>query len=123
VVAQRQGRHAAGAMLGQTEPYAEVPFFWTRQYTTSLKYIGFPGPADRIAYSGDVGSGSFAAGFFTRDVSGDSGDGPQKGAGERIRGAAALGRNGALIAIERAILEGRAVGYDDFGGLVGGGTG
>jgi 3-phenylpropionate/trans-cinnamate dioxygenase ferredoxin reductase subunit len=31
VSAQRQGRHAALAMLGRTEAYTEVPFFWSRQ--------------------------------------------------------------------------------------------
>ncbi len=66
VVAERQGQHAARAMLGSQAPYAEVPFFWTRQTGKSLKYVGFAREWDDIAYRGDVEGGQFLAGFYHR---------------------------------------------------------
>lgn len=64
VHAQQQGRHAALAMLGKEEPFTDVPFFWTRQYTTTVKYAGYPVRFDSVEYRGDVESGSFLAGYF-----------------------------------------------------------
>jgi apoptosis-inducing factor 3 len=63
-VAERQGQHAARAMLGSDEPYKEVPFFWTRQYDMSLCYLGWAKTFDRIAYRGAVGDEGFLAGFY-----------------------------------------------------------
>lgn len=64
VHAQSQGRHVARAMLGSDEPYRRVPFFWSRQYTTGVKFAGFPESFDHIQYDGVPGEGEFAAGFF-----------------------------------------------------------
>ncbi|MGA2762262.1 MAG: FAD-dependent oxidoreductase [Spirochaetia bacterium] len=64
VVAERQGEHAARAMLGSSAPYEEVPFFWTRQTGVSLKYVGFAPQWDEIAYRGSVDSGKFLAGYY-----------------------------------------------------------
>lgn len=64
VVAERQGQHAARAMLGSSDPYNEVPFFWTRQTGVSLKYAGYVREWDEIAYRGDVDSGKFIAGYY-----------------------------------------------------------
>ena len=49
VVAERQGRHAARAMLGGTAPYTEVPFFWTKQAGVSLKVAGSTRGFDEVA--------------------------------------------------------------------------
>jgi 3-phenylpropionate/trans-cinnamate dioxygenase ferredoxin reductase subunit len=65
-VAQRQGRHAARAMLGHTAPFAEVPFFWTKQAGVSLKVAGSTRGYDEVAVRGDVEAGKFLAGFFRR---------------------------------------------------------
>jgi NADPH-dependent 2,4-dienoyl-CoA reductase/sulfur reductase-like enzyme/nitrite reductase/ring-hydroxylating ferredoxin subunit len=64
VVAESQGRHAARAMLGSAAPYDEVPFFWTRQYGKSVKYIGHAASYDRVVFRGDVTEESFFAGYF-----------------------------------------------------------
>ncbi len=50
VVAETQGQHAARAMLGSEAHYDEIPFFWTRQYSQSIKYIGYAESFDRIAF-------------------------------------------------------------------------
>ncbi len=63
-VAQRQGQHAARAMLGKAGPYQEVPFFWTRQHGESLKYAGYGPPFDAVLYRGAVQSRRFLAGYF-----------------------------------------------------------
>ncbi len=68
VVAERLGRHAARAMLGNESPYDEIPFFWTRQYEEVLKYVGYAGDYDRIAYRGNVETGKFLAGFYQNGV-------------------------------------------------------
>jgi 3-phenylpropionate/trans-cinnamate dioxygenase ferredoxin reductase subunit len=43
--AQEQGAHAARALLGDAEPYAAVPWFWSDQYDLSLQVAGLPGVA------------------------------------------------------------------------------
>ena len=65
VVAERQGQHAARAMLGSNAPYSEAPFFWTRQTGVSVKYVGFARRWDEIAYRGDVEKGKFLAGYYS----------------------------------------------------------
>jgi NADPH-dependent 2,4-dienoyl-CoA reductase/sulfur reductase-like enzyme/nitrite reductase/ring-hydroxylating ferredoxin subunit len=66
VEAERQGQHAALAMLGEKTPYSEVPFFWTKQYDSSLKYVGNARSWDAVAYRGNVESGNFLAGFYEK---------------------------------------------------------
>lgn len=66
VVAERQGQHAARAMIGAAAPYEHVPFFWTRQTGVSLKYVGLAREWDQIVYRGDVEKGTFLAGFYLK---------------------------------------------------------
>ncbi|MCX5512700.1 ferredoxin reductase [Kaistia algarum] len=40
--AQDQGNHAARSMLGASEPYDAVPWFWSDQYDLTLQIAGLP---------------------------------------------------------------------------------
>jgi NADPH-dependent 2,4-dienoyl-CoA reductase/sulfur reductase-like enzyme/nitrite reductase/ring-hydroxylating ferredoxin subunit len=62
--AERQGQHAAKCMLGESEKYNEMPFFWTNQFGTSLKYIGYARQFEQVAFRGSVEEKSFVAGYY-----------------------------------------------------------
>ncbi len=95
VSAQMQGRHAALSMLGSSEAYREVPFFWSIQCDTSIKYIGAAGAAyDRIAWRGSPDGDSFLGAYFAE--------------GELV-GAASFAMSWNLAALERLMREGRTV--------------
>jgi NADPH-dependent 2,4-dienoyl-CoA reductase/sulfur reductase-like enzyme len=64
-VAERQGQHAARAMMGHQGAYQEVPFFWTRQHGVGLKYAGFAQSFDTVVYRGEVEARRFLAGYFS----------------------------------------------------------
>ncbi|BAJ82936.1 ferredoxin reductase (plasmid) [Acidiphilium multivorum AIU301] len=44
--AGEQGRHAANAMLGATESFASIPWFWSEQYGDTLQIAGLPDEGD-----------------------------------------------------------------------------
>jgi 3-phenylpropionate/trans-cinnamate dioxygenase ferredoxin reductase subunit len=65
-VAAAQGAHAARAMLGSAEPYAEVPYFWSDLADwASLEYVGAAAEWDEEVVEGDVGSGAFAVDYLS----------------------------------------------------------
>jgi 3-phenylpropionate/trans-cinnamate dioxygenase ferredoxin reductase component len=77
-VAAAQGRHAARAMLGSDEPFAEVPYFWSDLADwATLEYVG-PAPAwDEEIVHGDPAEGAFSVWYVHED---------------RLRAALAVGR-------------------------------
>jgi 3-phenylpropionate/trans-cinnamate dioxygenase ferredoxin reductase subunit len=64
--AQLQGQAAARAMLGQSEPYAPVPYFWSDQYDLNLQYVGHARGDDEVVLRGSVESATWSA-FYRRD--------------------------------------------------------
>jgi NADPH-dependent 2,4-dienoyl-CoA reductase/sulfur reductase-like enzyme len=54
VVAERQGQHAARAMLGAREPYRAVPFFWSQHYDVPINYVGHAESWDSIQIAGSI---------------------------------------------------------------------
>jgi NADPH-dependent 2,4-dienoyl-CoA reductase/sulfur reductase-like enzyme len=99
VVAERQGQHAARAMLGSDAEYMEIPFFWTMQFEKSVKYVGYGRKYDSIAVRGSIEEGNFLAGYYV---------------GERLSAVAALGRAPEVIAVAEILKAGRNIPADDF---------
>jgi apoptosis-inducing factor 3 len=54
VVAQRQGRVAAANMLGRDEAFTMVPFFWTKHFDLSIRYVGHAEKWDETRVEGDL---------------------------------------------------------------------
>jgi len=52
--ALNQGPVAARSMLGGTEPYDKLPYFFTDQYDVGMEYIGLHGPDDRVVVRGSL---------------------------------------------------------------------
>ena len=64
--AQNQGAAAARAMLGGTEPFDEVPWFWSDQYDLNLQMSGHPLHWDQMVFRGDVDARSFSAFYLDK---------------------------------------------------------
>jgi NADPH-dependent 2,4-dienoyl-CoA reductase/sulfur reductase-like enzyme/nitrite reductase/ring-hydroxylating ferredoxin subunit len=62
--AMQQGRHAARCMMGSVEPYREIPFFWTKQYDTLIRFAGYIPKVKKVVYRGDVEKGEFTAAYY-----------------------------------------------------------
>jgi NADPH-dependent 2,4-dienoyl-CoA reductase/sulfur reductase-like enzyme len=54
VVAERQGQAVALNMLGQREPFRQVPFFWSQHYDVPINYVGHAESWEEIVIDGDV---------------------------------------------------------------------
>jgi NADPH-dependent 2,4-dienoyl-CoA reductase/sulfur reductase-like enzyme len=65
-VAEQQGRAAARAMVGDAEPFAGVPFFWTQQFGREIYYAGVGQGWDEIIVTGDLPTWDFTA-FYARE--------------------------------------------------------
>jgi NADPH-dependent 2,4-dienoyl-CoA reductase/sulfur reductase-like enzyme/nitrite reductase/ring-hydroxylating ferredoxin subunit len=97
VEAGRQGMHAARCMLGAKDSYREVPFFWSKQYGVSFRYIGHAPKFDQVVFRGDVSDKTFLAGFYV---------------GGTLRAAASVGRARELIRLGQLLEAGKSVNPD-----------
>jgi 3-phenylpropionate/trans-cinnamate dioxygenase ferredoxin reductase subunit len=61
----RQGRLAAGTLLGRPGRYDWQPYFYTDQYDLGMEYVGHSEPDDHVVVRGDLASGAFLV-FWTR---------------------------------------------------------
>ncbi|GAB2470373.1 FAD-dependent oxidoreductase [Promicromonospora xylanilytica] len=63
-VAQETGAHAGRAMLGATDPYDKLPYFYSDQYDVGMEYTGWVDVRagyDDVVISGDAGKREFVA--------------------------------------------------------------
>jgi 3-phenylpropionate/trans-cinnamate dioxygenase ferredoxin reductase component len=64
-VALQQGRHAARGMMGETEPYREVPYFFSDLADwASLEYVGPADEWDEVVWRGDRDAGEFSCWYL-----------------------------------------------------------
>ncbi|MFB6373518.1 MAG: FAD-dependent oxidoreductase, partial [Bradymonadaceae bacterium] len=59
--ASQLGKVAAMNMVGEETEYDEVPFFWTRQYGTSYKYVGHADQWEDVIIDGDLDERDYIA--------------------------------------------------------------
>jgi 3-phenylpropionate/trans-cinnamate dioxygenase ferredoxin reductase subunit len=89
-VAFQQGRYAAGAMLGDEEPYKVVPYFFSDLADwSSFEYVGPANEWDEIVFRGDRDAGEFSA-WYLKDG--------------RVKGALSVERS-ADLAYARTLIE------------------
>ncbi len=65
-LAEQHGMAAARNMLGKTEVFNRVPFFWTNQFGVNLRYVGHARAWDEIIFQGDPAAREFIA-YYVRN--------------------------------------------------------
>ena len=88
LVAQRQGQVAAANMLGGALPYVDVPFFWTKHFDLSIRYLGHAEKSETITVDGNPAARDATVLF--RDAG-------------RTLAAATIGRDFQALEMERAM--------------------
>ena len=64
-VALQQGRYVGGAMLGDSEPFKAIPYFFSDLADwASLEYVGPAKDWDEVVFRGDRDSGEFSAWYL-----------------------------------------------------------
>jgi len=65
--ALNQGPAAARNMLGRSEPYETIPYFYSDQYDVGMEYAGFARTWDRVVFRGDPATREFIAFWLVED--------------------------------------------------------
>ena len=65
--ALHQGPVAARNMLGRSEPFDRVPYFFSDQYDVGMEYAGYAPAWDRVVFRGDPASREFIAFWLVDD--------------------------------------------------------
>ena len=65
--ALEQGPAAARGMLGRSEPYNRLPYFFSDQYDVGMEYTGYARTWDRVVFRGDPASREFIAFYVVED--------------------------------------------------------
>ena len=66
--AEKQGRAAARAMLGDQRPYDDIHSFWSDQYEDKLEYVGNARTWDRIVIRGSLATSQFLAFYLSKGI-------------------------------------------------------
>ena len=66
--AQNQGITAGKAMLGESEPYSEIPWFWSDQFDANIQMIGIPENWDETATRGKSENNEFVTFYLKNGV-------------------------------------------------------
>jgi 3-phenylpropionate/trans-cinnamate dioxygenase ferredoxin reductase subunit len=66
--AEKQGRAAARAMLGDPRPYDDIHSFWSDQYEDKLEYVGDARTWDRIVIRGSLAKPQFLAFYLSKGI-------------------------------------------------------
>jgi 3-phenylpropionate/trans-cinnamate dioxygenase ferredoxin reductase component len=65
--ALKQPTVAAAGMLGKSEEYTELPYFFTDQYDLGMEYVGHAPDYDRVLFRGDVAGREFTTFWLDSD--------------------------------------------------------
>jgi 3-phenylpropionate/trans-cinnamate dioxygenase ferredoxin reductase subunit len=66
--AEKQGRAAARAMLGDQRPYDDIHTFWSDQYEDKLEYVGDGRTWDQIVIRGSLARAQFLAFYLSKGI-------------------------------------------------------
>jgi 3-phenylpropionate/trans-cinnamate dioxygenase ferredoxin reductase subunit len=62
-----QAKAAAASVLGQEQPFADVPWFWSDQYDLKLQIAGLAIDYDQVVQRGDMRTRSFATYYLRKE--------------------------------------------------------
>jgi len=105
--AEKQGRAAARAMLGDQRPYDDIHSFWSDQYEDKLEYVGDGRTWDQIVIRGSLAKAQFLAFYLSKGIMKaacglNRGGDPELDADGELRACQGLIR--AQVAVSEAIL-------------------